>query len=92
MARQPQHALRCKVPLAEVEALLANQPGVSAVHDLHIWALSTNDHALTGHLIMPDGHPGDAFLQQVQHALQEQFGIRHCTLQVEQSTCTIGCD
>ena len=80
------------VPLAKVEALLANQPGVSAVHDLHIWALSTNDHALTGHLIMPDGHPGDAFLQQVQHALQEQFGIRHCTLQVEQSTCTIGCD
>ncbi len=47
---------------AGVAALLSGLPGVARVHDLHIWAMSTTENALTAHLVMPGGHPGDAFL------------------------------
>lgn len=67
----------------EVTRLLHDQPGVAAVHDLHIWAMSTTETALTAHLVMPDGHPGDGFLASVTHALEHRFGIGHVTLQIE---------
>lgn len=51
-------------PLA-VRTYLAELPGVSSVHDLHIWAMSTTETALTAHLVMTDGHPGDEFLAQI---------------------------
>src|SRR3546814_20354101 len=52
-----------------VEATLAALPGVTHVHDLHIWPMSTTETLLTVHLVMPGGHPGDAFLFDVQNRL-----------------------
>jgi cobalt-zinc-cadmium efflux system protein len=71
------------VSTAEVRAFLAAQPGVSGLHDLHIWPVSTTETALTAHLVMPDGHPGDAFLMKAAAGLRERFDIGHVTLQVE---------
>jgi cobalt-zinc-cadmium efflux system protein len=69
-------------PLA-VRTFLAELEGVQALHDLHIWAMSTTETALTVHLVMPAGHPGDRFLTQVCQELHHNFGIEHATLQVE---------
>lgn len=68
---------------AAVHAYLASLPGVSEVHDLHIWAMSTTDNALTAHLVRPDGHPGDAFMLHTADVLSERFRIGHATLQIE---------
>ena len=62
---------------------LAAQPGVARVHDLHIWPMSTTETALTAHLQIPAGHPGDAFLCDTAEALEHEFGIGHMTLQIE---------
>jgi cobalt-zinc-cadmium efflux system protein len=67
----------------EVRALLAAQPGVTAVHDLHIWPMSTTENALTAHLVMPSGHPGDKALHGLAEELAERFGIDHATVQIE---------
>lgn len=66
-----------------VEAALAGLPGVTRVHDLHIWPMSTTEAALTAHLVMPGGHPGDAFLGDLQHRLAHDFRIDHTTVQIE---------
>jgi cobalt-zinc-cadmium efflux system protein len=66
-----------------VRGFLAGQPGVSAVHDLHIWPMSTTETALTAHLVMPDGHPGDEFLHELAHELEHDFAIGHATIQIE---------
>ncbi|MDR6512322.1 cobalt-zinc-cadmium efflux system protein [Novosphingobium capsulatum] len=71
----------------KVSAALAAMPGVARVHDLHIWPMSTTETALTAHLIMPQGHPGDAFLAHVAHDLEHDFGIGHTTIQVETDDC-----
>lgn len=68
-----------------VARYLAEQPGVHSIHDLHIWGMSTTENALTAHLVMPEGHPGDAFLDRLTHTLEEEFGIHHATFQVEMS-------
>lgn len=68
---------------AKVRDHLAACDGVSAVHDLHIWPMSTTETALTAHLVMPAGHPGDAFLRELAHDLDHRFGIGHSTVQVE---------
>ena len=60
-------------------------PGVTAVHDLHIWPLSTTRIALTVHLEMPNPSAGDAFLHNVCQCLHNEFGIEHSTIQVEQN-------
>ncbi len=57
--------------------------GVTAVHDLHIWPMSTTETALTAHLVMPQGHPGDAALARFSAELDERFTIGHATFQVE---------
>ena len=69
---------------AKVREFLASLPGVSAVHDLHIWPMSTTETALTAHLVMPGGHPGDAFLAELAQTLDRDFGIDHPTVQIEQ--------
>lgn len=74
------------VDAAAVRAYLGGQPGVREVHDLHIWAMSTTENALTAHVVMPDGYPGDAALDAITAKLREDFSIHHCTLQVEQGT------
>ena len=68
---------------AAVRAFLAGRPGVENVHDLHIWAMSTTEVALTCHLVMPGGHPGDAFLHRLAEDLAHQFRIAHSTAQIE---------
>jgi cobalt-zinc-cadmium efflux system protein len=71
------------VSLNDVNDFLRQQPGVSALHDLHVWPMSTTETALTCHCVMPGGHPGDAFLVQLAHELQVRFGIHHATIQIE---------
>jgi cobalt-zinc-cadmium efflux system protein len=67
----------------EVRAYLAGLPGVTAVHDLHIWPMSSTETALTAHLVIPGGHRGDGFLHQVGHELEHRFHIGHATVQIE---------
>lgn len=62
---------------------LAERPGVTDVHDLHIWAMSTTETALTAHLTRPDNADADAFLHDTAHALEQRFRIGHPTLQIE---------
>jgi cobalt-zinc-cadmium efflux system protein len=71
------------VDIAAVREHLMAMPGVSALHDLHIWGMSTTETALTCHLLMPGGHPGDAVLNTVAQQLDQRFGIHHVTLQIE---------
>jgi len=78
LAAVPQHI----DPLA-VRDFLQSRPGVVALHDLHIWPMSTTEIALTAHIVVPDGHPGDLFLNQTAHELSERFGVHHATLQIE---------
>ena len=77
------HAVPPGIDPEQVEETLATLPGVARVHDLHIWPMSTTQVALTAHLQMPGGHPGDAFLHDVQHRLEHDHGIHHVTLQIE---------
>ncbi len=71
----------------KVRAYLSGLPGVEAVHDLHIWPMSTTETALTAHLVMPGGHPGDPFLLELDHR------IGHPTIQIEttRANCGAGC-
>jgi cobalt-zinc-cadmium efflux system protein len=66
-----------------VRNYLSSCAGVTAVHDLHIWPLSTTENALTAHLVFPGGHPGDEFLLMAATELRRRFGIGHTTLQIE---------
>lgn len=68
---------------AAVETFLREQPGVAEVHDLHIWAMSTTETALTAHLVRPDAVPDDGFLASLRDALHHRFEIGHATIQVE---------
>ncbi|WP_199751269.1 cation diffusion facilitator family transporter [Bradyrhizobium sp. RP6] len=68
--------------LAAIRAFLLARPGVSAIHDLHVWPISTTETALTCHLVMPAGS-GDAFLMETAQLLKTSFRIGHTTLQVE---------
>jgi cobalt-zinc-cadmium efflux system protein len=70
------------IELAKVRDYLAGLEGVSEVHDLHIWAMSTNETALTAHLVRPGG-TDDAFLHGVCEELSLRFNIHHATLQIE---------
>lgn len=74
-----------------VRQYLANLSGVTAVHDLHIWALSTQETALTVHLIMPEDFLSDADYLEINHVLQHDFKINHVTIQVEKGTAVDPC-
>lgn len=71
-----------------VRQYLEQRPGVTEVCDLHIWPMSTTESALTCHLVMPSGHPGDAFLVQATLHLKETFGIQHTTIRIVTSAVT----
>ncbi|RDC59240.1 putative zinc transporter MSC2 [Alteripontixanthobacter maritimus] len=76
----------------QVERWLAGLDGVEAVHDLHIWPMSTTETALTAHLVMPAGHPGDTFLRTLSDELRAHHRIGHATIQIEQERdCRTGC-
>ncbi len=82
------HAVPPGIDPAEVRGHLERLDGVERIHDLHIWAMSTTETALTCHLVMPGGHPGEAFIQRTAASLHAQFDIDHTTLQIE---CGDGC-
>lgn len=76
----------------DVGSFLRAWPGVAAIHDLHIWSMSTTESALTCHLLMPGGHPGDQALAQLAQDLQQRYRIGHVTVQVEtdaHGTCAL---
>jgi cobalt-zinc-cadmium efflux system protein len=74
-----------------VSRFLETRPGVTGIHDLHIWALSTTETALSVHLVMPEGYPGDSAMDDIAITLRQQFKIQHSTLQMEQGTTHHAC-
>ena len=84
-------AVPAGIETARVRQWLEGLPGVAEVHDLHIWAMSTSENALTAHLVMPAGHPGDPFLRTACLGLDERFGIHHATLQIEVASTGAAC-
>jgi cobalt-zinc-cadmium efflux system protein len=76
-------AVPARINEAQVRDFLLDQAGIEALHDLHIWPISTTETAMTAHLLMPAGHPGDAFLHHLAHEMEHDFGIGHATFQVE---------
>ena len=70
------------IKIAKVREFLLNKQGVTSIHDLHIWAMSTTQVALTVHLVMPQG-ASDQFISQLQKELSDTFGIGHSTFQIE---------
>ena len=84
-------AVPTHIDVTAVETYLCQCPGVTEVHDLHIWGMSTTESALTVHLVMPEGYPGDAFMDDIMRTLKERFTIQHSTLQVEQGTTDHSC-
>jgi cobalt-zinc-cadmium efflux system protein len=77
------HAVPANVDVDGIRRYLGSLPGVAAVHDLHVWGMSTTDTALSAHLVRPEGHPGDRFLAEVSATLAARFGVHHATLQIE---------
>ncbi len=82
------NAVPAGVDVDAVRKFLAGLPGVTQVHDLHIWPISTTETALTCHVVMPSGHPGDRFLMDAAHELAHDFRIGHATIQIEVSEDT----
>jgi cobalt-zinc-cadmium efflux system protein len=74
-----------------VRAYLSSLSGVNGVHDMHIWAMSTRETALTAHLIKPDPKDDDALIEKASKELHDQFGIDHITLQWERIPSTNQC-
>ena len=77
------HAVPEGIDPEAVEAYLAALPGVTAVHDVHIWAMSTTETALTAHLVKQDAQDDDAIIADATRALHDRFKIEHTTLQWE---------
>ena len=67
-------------------------PDVSAVHDVHVWPTSTTENAMTLHVVMPGGHPGDDFIARLSGAIQKKFGIHHVTMQIETDAAACATD
>lgn len=86
------HGVPAGIDPEQVEQYLSDLPEVTAVHDLHIWAMSTTENALTAHLIVPD-REDEQFLIRVTSTLREQYKIHHATLQLERSeeVCPAAC-
>lgn len=87
MLRQALHLSLDGVPVSiqldKVKNYLAAQLNVIEIHDLHVWAMSTSEIALTVHLVMRGGHPGNEFLCRVTEELHDNFTIGHVTIQIE---------
>jgi cobalt-zinc-cadmium efflux system protein len=77
------HAVPPRIDTALIRGYFSGLAGVAEIHDLHIWGMSTTETALTVHLVMPDGHPGDRFIAQVSDELLRRYGIGHATIQLE---------
>lgn len=79
------------IDVPAISQYLSGLKGVEGIHDLHIWGLSTTENALTVHLVMPNGHPGDDFMDDITHALEESYDVHHATLQIELGTTNHSC-
>ena len=73
------------VDVHAVKAYLAAQPGVTEVHDLHVWSMGASSSAMTAHLVMPEISDNDAFLQGLCAAMDKKFDIDHATIQIERA-------
>ncbi len=80
------------IDLKAVGNYLKSISGVTEVHDLHIWAMSTTETALTAHLVIPDETKDDYFLKKICGELHSRFGIEHSTIQIEKSAQSANCD
>ncbi len=85
------NAVPAHINTRRIEAYLEALPGVESVHDLHVWGLSTTESSMTVHLVMPKGHPGDDFLDDVVHTLNHEHAVHHVTIQVDLGTSTHRC-
>lgn len=79
------HAVPPDIDAEEVKSYLKDLPGIEAVHDLHIWAVSTTETALTAHLVKPDPEEDDEMIGRIAAALRKHFGINHATIQWERA-------
>jgi cobalt-zinc-cadmium efflux system protein len=77
------HAVPESINPLLVRDYLAGLPGVAELHDFHVWGMSTTETAMTVHLVMPGGHPGDAFMAKTAEELHDRFHIQHATMQIE---------
>ncbi len=75
----------------KIAATLSAIPGVISLHDLHVWAVSTTESALTAHIVRADPADDAKLLAKAQHELEEHFGIQHATLQLESSAADCAC-
>ncbi len=85
------NAVPANIESDAIAAYLRERAGVTGIHDLHIWGMSTTESALTVHMVMPDGYPGDAFMDEIMGELKARFSIHHSTLQIEQGTTDHSC-
>lgn len=85
------HGVPKGIDAGNVRAYLSGLKGVKSVHDLHIWAMSTSETALSAHLLMENGHPGDDFLRGISEDLKHIFHIVHATIQIEIGDSTREC-
>lgn len=87
------NAAPANIDLGEVRRHLAGLDGVAAVHDLHVWPMSTTETALTAHLVMPQRPASDSFLHDVAASLAARFGVDHATIQIEsgETPCSHPC-
>jgi cobalt-zinc-cadmium efflux system protein len=81
--RLAMHGVPLNINAQAVRSRLLAIPGVASIHDLHIWPMSTTETALTCHLVVPNGPPGDVVIERTAKMLHDEFEIRHSTLQVE---------
>ncbi len=85
------HGVPKEIDVSKIETYLMELPGVDAVHDLHVWALSTTHTALTVHLVRPTVQNEDEFLAQLCSSLNSRFGIEHSTIQIERCAISSQC-
>lgn len=89
------HGVPEGINIRQVHAQLAAMEGVTEVHDLHIWGMSTTETALTVHLVIPAGYPGDPFRADACKMLRDKFKIAHSTIQIElgnaEHRCELAC-
>lgn len=79
------------IDIEEVKTYLLNLPGVTDIHDLHIWAMSTTQVAMTAHILRESVNIDDDFLHQTTKELKDKFGIHHATIQIENGHCELNC-
>jgi len=86
------HAVPAGIDADQVKAYLARLPGIEAVHDLHIWAMSTTETALTAHLVKPDPTGDDEMIGRISAELHDRFDIDHVTIQWERTHDPCSCN